>query len=127
MTGQKLTFQTGRQSRHLLLRTSALQAAVEPALGRVQQLARRLPQLAVAAGQVEGGHGGGAELVQQRLQEAGGIRAAAAQPVALLQGGQGLSRRAEEAVGDVGDGVESHTCGGKHTTQATVKSNLNLM
>lgn len=71
----------------------------------------------MAAGQVEGGHGGGAELLQQPLQECGGLHNAAAQPVVLLQGGQGLSLRAEEAVGDIRDGVESHTCGDKQTQQ----------
>lgn len=65
--------------------TSSLQAAVEPALRRVQQLSGRLPEPTVAAGQVEGGHGGRAELLQQCVREAGGVGSAAAQPVAALQ------------------------------------------
>lgn len=66
-------------------RTSSLQAAAESALRRVQQLSGRLPELTVAAGQVEGSHGCRAELLQQRVEEAGGVRGAAAQPVAVLQ------------------------------------------
>ncbi|TNN64155.1 hypothetical protein EYF80_025653 [Liparis tanakae] len=74
---------------------------VEPALRRVQQLPGRLPQLTVAAGQVEGGHGGRAELLQQRVEEAGGVGGvggAAAQPVAVLQRGHRVSGGAEETV-----------------------------
>lgn len=53
--------------------TTGLQAAVEPALCCVQQLAGRPPKLTVTAGQVKGGHGRWAELLQQCVKEAGGL------------------------------------------------------
>lgn len=82
-------------------RTASFEAAGQPALRRVQQLSTSLPELAVAAGQVERRHGGRAQLLEQRVQEARGVRGAAAQPVTFLQGGQRVSGRAEETICDV--------------------------
>lgn len=62
-----------RKTLKFRLHTLSLQAAVESALCGVQQLSGRLPELTVAAGQVEGSHGCWAELLQQCVKEAGGV------------------------------------------------------